>query len=180
MTIKKAEKHLLSLIAALLCAGLFFAVAAVLLNGEEGSFPGLAGEEQAAEMISETYEVDLKQAELLFGGPLPSLNNTKANGTRFRNAEHDGISCLIAETAWENGIQVQAVRPASGAPLLLRRDLRVKNEYHGITVNGSSCLILSGAENCCACFSNAAVSYCVTGEYMSVEELIGILEELVW
>ena len=180
MTIRKTGKHLLALIASLLCAGLFFAVAAVLMNGEEGSFPGLAGEEQAAEMIPETYETNLKQAEMLFGGPLPSLNNTEASGTVLRNAEHDGISCLIAETEWKNGVQVQAVRPASGAPLLLKKDFRVKNEYAGITVNGSSCLILSGTEGCCACFSNAAVSYCVTGEKMNAEELIRILEELVW
>lgn len=180
MNIRKTGKHLLSLIAALLCTGLFFVVAAVLMNGEQGSFPGLAGEEQAAERIAETHEADLKQAEALFGSPLPALKNAQASQTVLRNAEHDGISCVIAETEWNNGIRLQAVRPASGAPLLLRGDLRVKNEYTGITVNGSSCLILSGMEDSCACFSNAAVSYCVTGEKMSAEELIQILEELVW
>ena len=155
-------------------------VAAVLLqsakNNELGRFVVEEEKETVKRMQSATM-TDIKALAQMFGAPLPYLPNVSATG-ESSNTVHDGETVRVCKITYP-GVVVTAMRPASAAPLLLRKAMFLTTR-DDLKVLDLSASLAERANSRCAYFVTEQAAYSVYAPDMAQDDFLRVLGNLGW
>ena len=176
---KKAFKAFFGLLGVLLGAALIFLAVSLFLPEEPGGGNAPAGNAASlspSEPVSEMTGTDPEVLLSAFGSRVPLPGGTKLLQGRIDERDHGGEHCAVMTLSFEGGMTLRAVRPETGAPLLLPEGMTVQNIYPGFSLKGLSCIYMTGRNGCCCLFSDNGVSVCLMLENAGAGEMAAALE----
>jgi len=168
---------LTSLFLALILMAVIYA-AAVLLDSPEKNQQNawvVEEEETAVTPLQAATSSDARVLAQMLGAPLPQLTGHTPSG-EARNTSHDGKTVRQITLSYP-GLVITAVRPASAAPLLLRKDLTIQSRSD-LTVMNLPAVWASKDSSHCLYFSSEFAAYSIYAPNAAEEEFLSVISQI--
>lgn len=168
---------LVSVIMALILIGLIYLAAVLLETPDAEPETAWIVEEEKAEIpyMQAATISDIQALSRHFGAPLPDFSGHSMKGEAW-TASHDGQTVRRVAMQYD-AFLIEAVRPASAAPMLLREELSVSLRSD-LTVMHLPAVLASEKGACCAYFSNEWAAYAIYAPAASEEDFLALLERI--
>ena len=164
------------LLAVLVIAGVFLGGILLEIPGKEKESRWVVEEEKEPVTLMQAANMsDVSALSRLFGAPLPGLAGQMPRG-EARNVSFDGQNARRVVLLYE-GFQVEAVRPAEAAALLLKDELDVQLRSDLTVMNLPATLAGRGGAFC-AYFADSTAAYAVYAPAAEETVFLELLKKL--